>query len=612
MISLLIHNSKLPDIVVKKFTRNIILTPSEAERNESDFDYDVFYHEKLSELFKDGQDYQIIYISLSLSDSDYLEMNGLRVAHHIRLTKKWNHQFTPIYFVCQESIDEIMRVNPLGNILLTNGINITIDLKNFQIQDRAPLTQRKYDRYLNKVSIEAPSNFQSHHSIANEWALFRYYSSFQPDKENKYYQSLGNKINRLEYLKTLHFKYIEAKVSRQQFKPNKHTISPYIKDISNKKIGIIDDEISKGWLDFYNYVLNKSSACAVPYTDFKKGDTREVLINKIKDWISDEIQKVDPVDIFVIDLRLHDDDFSEKDFDNLSGIQIIQYIKSKNPGIQIVLCTASNKVWNFQKSLEYGVTNFVVKESPETYSSRKETERSLQLLFSQLSNTCRNAFLAELFRSIQHLKQSNIFKDNQKVSEFQQVVFGQKGILDKLYNLLLLDNTNETILNQCLLLCFQVLENYCDLSSVSNFGKSKIINNKLSSGFVWQRAGKQIDIFCNRPNGEILTRIELTFGKFNFQSKNSNGTPVSFKINEKLLLSVNRNLSLDASSIVKMISVLYFRDTISREDIEKLMKLRYYRSNIAAHLTGNIKPDYQRISAKDIVFFIQIFKQIFI
>jgi hypothetical protein len=40
------------------------------------------------------------------------------------------------------------------------------------------------------------------------------------------------------------------------------------------------------------------------------------------------------------------------------------------------------------------------------------------------------------------------------------------------------------------------------------------------------------------------------------------------------------------------------------------MALRYYRSNVAAHLTGKVKTDY-RINANDISFFIDVFTRLF-
>ena len=104
---------------------------------------------------------------------------------------------------------------------------------------------------------------------------------FEVDDDNELYLNLQNKLYDLDYLKTLHFKNIEAKANRQKFNPNRHTINPTIKGIEKTKIGIIDDEINKGWLEFYNYTLSKSKATTIPFNDFKKDETKVELIKKI-------------------------------------------------------------------------------------------------------------------------------------------------------------------------------------------------------------------------------------------------------------------------------------------------------------------------------------------
>jgi hypothetical protein len=67
---------------------------------------------------------------------------------------------------------------------------------------------------------------------------------------------------------------------------------------------------------------------------------------------------------------------------------------------------------------------------------------------------------------------------------------------------------------------------------------------------------------------------------------------------------------LDATSLIKMISVLHFRENINKTDIEKIIRLRYYRSNVAAHLTGKVRSD-KKINANDIVFFVDLFIKLF-
>lgn len=40
-------------------------------------------------------------------------------------------------------------------------------------------------------------------------------------------------------------------------------------------------------------------------------------------------------------------------------------IKKINPGIQVIIFSATNKVWNLQALQEAGADGFIIKESPE-------------------------------------------------------------------------------------------------------------------------------------------------------------------------------------------------------------------------------------------------------
>jgi DNA-binding NarL/FixJ family response regulator len=470
-----------------------------------------------------------------------------------------------------------------------------------------------FSLFVNSILIYPPANYQSHHSIANEWALVRYFSMLESDDTNTLYLSLQNKIYDLDYLKTLHFKHIEAKANRQKFNPKRHTINAILKGIEGKKIGIIDDEINKGWLEFYGYILNKSKATAMPYTNFQKDEAKVELIKKIENWLREIFNLVDSIDIFIIDLRLHDDDFSEQDFQNLSGIQIIKFLKKYNPGIQVVVSTASNKVWNYQKCLDLGVKYFSVKESPETYNTRSETIASYNHFSNQLSNAVKDIFLAEIFRKIEDLKNNNIFSKItlEKDKKSANLIIEKNGLLDQIFNLLILDNSDEAIIHQCLLIAFQILENYCELGMVGNFGSDNSSGNRLSSGSIWAKdeSGPK-HIFINQPNQKISTWFELVNGRFPFQKQESNETPVSFNVYESMKLISSYKSGLDISSLVKMITILYFRDNTPKNDVDRIMALRYYRSNVAAHLTGKVKTDY-RINANDISFFIDVFSRLF-
>jgi len=612
MNKLLVHSNNT------SFNRTELFSISEQFVFDVDFDKDIDFYidDNLTngDLKQKLEKIDLIFIKVSLSQN-YLEYLGLRLAYHIRLTKSLGVKSNiPIVFIAEESFQFLGLTYSEPSILFTGGIYLikeTLEdyhmvINWFNNEIIKPLVD--FDSFINTINIDPPSNYQLPHSIANEWALTRYFSMLKKDDTNEGYNTLEKKILELDYLKTLHFKYVEAKASRQRFNPKKHAYTPSIRGVDSIRIGIIDDEINKGWLAFYQYVFNKSQAKSIAFNDFKKDESRNELIKAIQSWLSESFQSSKPIDIFIVDLRLHDDDFIEQDFDKLSGIQIIKFIKSKNPGVQIVVSTASNKVWNFQKCLEYGVKYFSIKESPETYSSRDNTRTSLIHFSKQITSAVERSFLAILNRDIQNIKSGNIFINHSEKNEsaFRSLTFGEKGLLDQILSLLILDSNSEAIINQCLLLSFQVLENYCNLSTVGVF------DFKNSSGKVCLlENNKLIDIFTrSSDNRQTLTRLRLIRGKHEMQDNQASETIISFEIEDEFKL-YSSYTGPDTSSLVQIISALHFRHHLPKHDIEKIIKLRYYRSNVAAHFTGKVKTEFEKITAKEIIYFINIFMKIF-
>lgn len=284
MKKLLIHSNNT------SFNNTELFPLAEQFVFDVDFDKDVDFY--INENLTDGglklklEKCDIVFIKVSLS-KNYLEYLGLRLAYHIRLTKSLGAKaYMPIVLIAEESFQYLGLTHPEPSILFTKGIYLIKELlddyqkalKWFADGRIKPLDD--FSLFVNSIFVNPPANYQSHHSIANEWALVRYFSMLESDDSNILYVSLQNKIYDLDYLKTLHFKHLEAKANRQKFNSKKHTINAILKGIEGKKIGIIDDEINKGWLEFYGYILNKSKATAMPFNNFQKDETKVELIKK--------------------------------------------------------------------------------------------------------------------------------------------------------------------------------------------------------------------------------------------------------------------------------------------------------------------------------------------
>jgi CheY-like chemotaxis protein len=586
----------------------------EEVTNNYNNDLDTNIHETLVRL----NNFEINSITIPISITEnFLEFSGLRLGHHIRLTNKLNFNKRPIIFFGSLDEKQLFKVSNLSSLLLTRNVyyvniskhpfsSIEKSIKNLEKKDDNVIFD--LSDYLNKVNFKPPANYQSHHSIANEWALARYFSMFKKDEGNELYNSLSKKITELNYLKTLHYKFIEAKSTRQKFNPKKHAYTPVIKGVSQLRICVVDDEIKKGWNYFYEYLFSKSNAEAITYNDFDKHETKEALLQGIKiNWLNNILESENPIDLYIIDLRLHEDDFFEKDFDLLSGVQIIKYLKNINPGIQIIVFSASNKVWNFQKCLKFGVNQYFVKESPETFNSRADTKKDIVRLTKDIELASNKIFLAACYREINCLKTKNIFTSSDKNKDFNDLIFLKNGLLDQIINLLIIDSSNDAILNQCLLIAFKILERFCDLSLVGDFSKSKT----KSTGFIWQKDGAQKDIYISdKEKKEDHSLFNILYGQYNFQTDSDKSFPKTIEVYDSMKLKINKSRGTETTTLIKIISVLHFREGIQIADIERILLLRFYRSNVAAHLTGAIKSDY-KITHKDITFFTSLFTKIF-
>ncbi|GGZ35771.1 hypothetical protein GCM10007049_31270 [Echinicola pacifica] len=357
MNALLIHANNLNPNLDNKFPGDKVAFDYSHSIQRSNFILDRFLHEELSKVFK-NKEYQVIVIPYTLSQQNYLELTGLRVAAHIRTTEEFNHQYVPIVFVGPETPEEIARLSDLGNILFTSGIFSTVHqesdfLKKFFdriMREKSKITESEHQKGIERLQLSPPANYQSHHSIDNELALQRWSK----------YLKCDDKIPEVkEKLQTgLYFKY------HRVLNPlnSSGTGSTYL--ISGKgKVLLVDDEAEKGWADFYSYffqnnVNNKSiefEALALDFKSLIQQDIIEAARRKVEQF---------DADVVLLDLRLCDMDFDaapQPKPKDLTGYKILEEIKKINKGNQVIITTASNKVWNYQSTYEIGANGYIVK-----------------------------------------------------------------------------------------------------------------------------------------------------------------------------------------------------------------------------------------------------------
>lgn len=366
-------------------------------------DFDTFTCEKLS--FLEKEHYDLIILPYSLSES-HIEYSGLRVAAHIRLTPKWNSLTTPILFLGVDRVDEIQKLSFLGGLLFTHyvyhsdktGLDDLIRIFSWisnhtlpqDISNEEIMGSHEYQSLLQRLNtMPVPANYATHHTIANEWAILRWKDMFNWRTN----QEPALPEHSKQILNMLYFKYLIAlHGSHDKFKKDQKKY-PRIEGIEGKTIVYIDDEFDKGWESILRIIFESSGAQFNCFYEFDKSLPKDQLISKIESYIA-----TTDADCYILDLRLHEDDFSETK--NISGHEVAKYIKKQNEGNQIVVFTASNKIWNLKEELfndEIKATGYAIKESPNQNLNREGTKQLYNDFSKCIQLACKRSYLKKLY-----------------------------------------------------------------------------------------------------------------------------------------------------------------------------------------------------------------------
>lgn len=455
MKKLLIHSNNT------SFSNTELFQLSEQFVFDVDFDKDVdFYiNDNLTEgnLKQKLENCDIVFIKVSLS-KNYLEYLGLRLAYHIRLTKNLGQKANiPIVIIAEESFQYLGLTYPEPSILFTKGIYLikeSLDdydrtLKWFNDRRIKPLDD--FSSFVSSITINPPANYLSHHSIANEWSILRWAKVLGISTEREALKDVRSNIESLLYYKYLQAKYpIEAEPDKAAFKIN-----------GKGRILYIDDEWNKGW----NEVLSNYFATSSTEIEFEtlKYDFKDKSHQDILKECDKKIQSFKP-DVVLLDLRLSDSDFiNSHNSTHLTGYKVLEAIKLINPGIQVIIFTASNKVWNLLELQANGADGFLLKESPELTTNSSYTYESLSSLSKQMTICLSNAYLKEIWKILEEIRKQ--FSANPLAQYYPNDLRCLRGIqyqnlllleLDSMYNIL--SSEDENRFSYAMLIQFKILE----------------------------------------------------------------------------------------------------------------------------------------------------------
>lgn len=497
---LVLHNNNLPEFLLRSAKLEDVNVKSISvalpETDVPDFDSHIsqkMVDEYGANLIKEC--YDIIILPYNTTEND-LEYTGLRILAHLRVTREWNCMATPIMFLGPDTLLEVNQFCELGGLLntfnvFTSSITKQEDLitklrwiKNETKTIESIETTPEYKAFLKRMkSLSAPANYTSHHSLANEWAIMRW-----NDMMSRPVDLPDNGFTHI-----LYYKYLRALYGVSQGIEGikqEHESIEIIKGIeSGKKLVLIDDEWEKGWATILNHIA-ESSGFDFKSCDIKKEWNRNTLIKKVRQFI-DEHNK--DTDCFLLDLRLHDNDFKENESEkaNLTGFEILDYIKKKNKANPVVIFSASNKIWNLQHVTENktkGAIGYVLKETPESALNARESFKLYEDFVKAIKVSFQLSKLKPVVEKQSELKK--IFQDVESLDEFVNLTLLDKG------------TNNNSFLKACSLILMTFLEEYLK----KRFFLQKDDNTKITQLF---------EIEHNCPKGDVTCRVSTWFDEDN-------------------------------------------------------------------------------------------------
>jgi CheY-like chemotaxis protein len=338
-------------------------------------------------------EYDNIFIPISFG-SVLSDFNGLRLATHIRCTNTKN-QLKPIFIFSYTELESIFDTEYF-NILKTKNV-FFIKHKKSAFREALelnikPLLNDTLSKEIRKLKLDIPLNHQDQHSIANLWAIYRWSQTINAKDENiEKIIELQNSSLYFKYLKTINPIKLIDKFNTEQLK---------IKYEGSPKILYIDDEAEKGWYEIFCEILFEKNKFDFTYLDdeFNEKTQDEIIDLSIKKVIDENI------DLVILDFRLHKEDFENKNIKEITGYQILKKIKQYNKGIQVIVFSATNKIWNLQALQDAGADGFILKESPENSIDSEFTKQSVENLIKTIDKCLNSIFLKDFYTKLEILK----------------------------------------------------------------------------------------------------------------------------------------------------------------------------------------------------------------
>lgn len=580
---------------------------NEADEVQYTFDsqdkhIDESLEKKILAKIKD-KEFDILCIPININDS-FVNFDGIRVGMHIRLSEDLgNLQNKPILFLGEISIEQINKINPIGRFLHSKGVyycgNSCSEIIEFFENNEEKIKgidedYRKTELY-KWMYISSPSHLESSHSLSNEWGAFMIDKvvglntlslegkGLKELKQNLYFKSLG--ISQLQPIDEID-KVLNAKA---------------------KSILYIDDESNKGWDKVLKKLIFHKSDDKIDILQINKNQSEDEILKQIKEKANQLTW-----DLILLDLRLNDADHDPKnqnpDFE-YCGLKALKEIKKINKGLQVIIFTASNKAWNYEKLLEENADGYFIKPNPQIDDA--ESIKNKVNGFVKRVNLCLNQrnYLKELYIETRTLKNCAELKNTKTYiskSNYEDFYKRSKKNLSLAFDILFktfkLKESTESLepkeLYYPFLIYFQILEDYAN--QPNNYIYNKKVNGiKTNISYIKDKNEQEILVVDKSNQSNMFTELKTQKGFFPFQKRKNNNdkTVTSFK---KIR---NNNLKKDdiyETAMFKIACLLYFKFDKEQTEVDKFVELTFLRNNLVVH-EGNIDKTRRDIQIEDVL-----------
>lgn len=514
--------------------------------------------------------------------SDFI---GLRFACHIRCTDNIN-QHKNIFIYSFTGIKDYL-LNENFNILKTKGVflidyNINSIINCCQ-EEKIFLKKENLIVEIKKLHISIPTNYQDNHSIANEWSIYRWAKTIDATDED---------IERIDKIQNsnLFFKYLKV-IYPIRITETLKTKELQINHKGNSTILYIDDEAEKGWKEIFETIFyDKNENIDFGYLDNE-------LNGKTKTQIYDlalEIIEKDKVDLVILDFRLHVEDFENEKIEEITGYQLLKKIKEYNKGIQVIIFSATNKIWNLLALQEAGADGFILKESPENSINSDFTSQSILNMIQSVENCLNKKHLIEIYEKLTPLIER--IRIAIKLPYYRYNLSVPQGKLDEYLNFLetaeklLYSNSRE--LKFCFLQLVVIIEDIIKIFYISS--------DNSSSHYVEKSLVEKILCF-EKINDNIVLKI-FPISKWN-----------KFQEGDYLIENNNKDYVVFSAKFdripfnYRLNCVLHYKYEIDLVKASAFSNLYILRSTSVAHLNENT----QAVSKRDILSSIELLSILF-